>query len=133
MSTTTPEPRSQESTQRIFDSVRQRFLVTGEYLRENASIEFNLDINQHDMKSNFLLLIDELRSSGDTAVLRRADHGYLLHVIRKPRYSQRRSKTPLILLIATLAAILADGFIRAHYYSDPLNPHLSTTVEIAAD
>jgi membrane-associated protease RseP (regulator of RpoE activity) len=130
MTATAPEPRSQENTQSIIDSVRHRFLVTNEYLREDGSIEFSLDANQQDLKSNFLSLIDELRSSADTAILRRAERGYFLVVLRKPRYSQRRSKTPLILLIATVAAILADGFIRAYSYSDPATPHLSTAGEI---
>ena len=69
--------------------------------------------------------------SGDTAVLRRAEQGYFLVVLRKPCYSKQKSKTPLILLIATLAAILADGFIRVYTYSDPLTPHLSTSEGIA--
>jgi hypothetical protein len=101
--------------------------VASEYLREDGSIEFHLDSNQRNIKANFVSLVDELRKSGDTAILGRSEQGYILYVIRKPRYSQKRSKTPLILLIATLAAILADGLIRAYTYSDALTPHLSTT------
>ncbi|MHB1867929.1 MAG: site-2 protease family protein [Nitrososphaerales archaeon] len=130
MSEASPESRSQESTQQIIDAVHARFLVANEYLREDAAIEFNLDANQRDTKSKFLSLIEELRKSGYTAMLRRSDKGYFLVVARKPPQSKQKSKTPLILLVATLGAILADGFIRAHSYSDPLTPHLNASEEI---
>ncbi len=130
MSFVAPEPRTQESVQRTIDGVRQRFLVTSEYLREDASIEFNLDSNQHDVKSGFLSLINELRRYGDTAILRRSGSGYLLLVIRKPKYSKQKVRTPFILLLVTLAIIVADGFVRVYSYSDPITAHLSTGEEI---
>ena len=104
--------------------------MTSEYLREDSAIEFNLDANQQNIKSKFLSLVEELRNSGNTALLRRSDQGYFLVVVRKPIPSKQKSKTPLILLVVTLAAILADGFIRAYFYSDPSTPHLGTSEEI---
>lgn len=131
MTDVAPEPQSQDRNQRIFDAVHQRFQVATEYLREDSAIEFNLAPDQNDLKSKFLSLIGELRAFGDTAVLRHSDKGYLLIVVRKPRYSGKGSNTPLILMIATLGAILADGFIRAYTYPTSL-AHLTTLEEITA-
>lgn len=130
MTATGTEPRGQGDIQRITDEVHRRFAVANEYLREDGVVEFNLGPDQADTKSNFLSLIEELRKYGDTAALRRTEGGYLLIVFRKPAQSTRKYRTPLILLVATLAAILADGFIRAYFYSDPTTNHLSVAEEL---
>ncbi|MGI0090787.1 MAG: site-2 protease family protein [Nitrososphaerales archaeon] len=121
----------QQDTQRIIDAVHQRFAVTGEYLREDGTVEFNIDQNQQETKSSFLSLIDELRRFGFTAALRRVDRGgYLLTVVHKISGPRQKLKRPLILLSATLATILADGFIRAYIYSGSTAPHLGLGEEI---
>lgn len=118
----------------IIDAVHRRFLVTGEYIRADSGAEFSLDRDQSDVKSKFVSLVRELKMIGFSAVLRRSDQGYSLVVARKPPQIVRRSKTPLILLIATLATILGDGLIKAFSYSDPLTPHVGEfdAVAIAA-
>ncbi|MDG6905734.1 MAG: site-2 protease family protein [Nitrososphaerota archaeon] len=126
-----PEPQSQDRNQRIIDAVHERFQVATEYLREDSAIEFNLNQDQNDLKTKFLSLIGELRTYGDTAVLRKSEKGYLLIVVRKPRHSGKRSNTPLILMIATLVVILVDGFIRAYSYPTSLS-HLTTLEEVTA-
>jgi Zn-dependent protease len=131
MSSTSSQFRSQESTQQVIDEVHQRFLVTNEYLRDGGSIEFHLGPVQEDLKSKFISLVSTLRKSGDTAVLRRTDQGFFLVVARKPASETRKSKTPMILLIATLVTIASTGFIQAAYlYSDPLSPKLGVSSEL---
>ena len=115
-----------ENPSQIIEAVHSRFVVTGEYIRENSGAEFYLGENQNDLKSKFVSLIRELRMSGLTAVLRRMDTGYSLVVARKPIQIKRQSKTPLVLLIVTLATILGDGLFKAYNYKDPLTQHLAT-------
>ncbi len=115
----------------IIQAVHGRFLITGEYVREDSGVEFYLDPSQQDLKSKFVSLIQELKVIGFAGVLRRSENGYLLIVSRKPQQNVRRSKKPLILLAATLATILADGLIKAFTSPDPLNPHIGTLNAIA--
>lgn len=68
---------------------------------------------------------------GFTAVLRRSETGFLLIVGRKPIQVVRRSKTPLILLIVTLATILADGLIKAFTFPNTLGSHIGPLNAIA--
>ena len=119
--------RNHSSAQEIIDVVRQRFRVTSEYLREDTSVEFHLDPVQENVKSNFLSLIEILRKSGETAVLRRTVGGYFLVVGRKQLPERRKSKTPIILLIATIVTILITGFVQAYYAPHPLSPPLSAS------
>ena len=100
-----------------------------EYLREEG-VEFFLEEGQRETKPNFLSLVEELRKTGDSALLRNTDHGLLLVVFKKPVRKAQRVKTPLILLAATIIAIAADGFLRASSYSDPLTPRLGLSEEI---
>ncbi len=130
MSSASSQFRSQESTQVIIDAVHQRFLVTSEYLREDSSIEFHLAASQDGLKSKFITFIDFLRKTGDTALLRRTDQGYFLVVARKPVSVSGKSKTPMILLIATLVTIVSTGFIQAYTYSDPITPRLSLSSDL---
>jgi membrane-associated protease RseP (regulator of RpoE activity) len=97
---------------------------------ENGSVEFYLTPNQKDTKSNFLSLHQILARSGKAAVFRRTDKGYLLVVVPKPQQSKQRLKIPLILFAATLAAVFADGYLRASSYSDPSVPSLSTNQDV---
>ena len=122
--------RGQEDTERIIDLVHQLFAVDGEYLRDDSAIEFSLSPLQNDTKTGFLSLIDALRKTSDTAALRRKDGGYLLLVYRKPVYPRQRTRTPLILFVATIIAVLADGFLRAYSYQNPNQSHLALYQEI---
>jgi len=112
------ESRSPEQTQFVIDSVRHRFDVVQEFLREDNALEFHIGASQKETKSSFLSLLDELRKTGDSAILRRTDQGLLLIVFRKPPRSRQKLKRPLILLIATIITILADGFLRLYLYPD---------------
>ena len=119
--------RNHSSIQEIIDAVRQRFRVISEYLREDSSVEFHLDSVQEDIKSNFLSLIEFLRKSGETAVLRRKDDGFFLVVGIKQVPERRKSKTPVILLLATIVTILITGFVQAYYSPHPLSPPLDVS------
>ena len=112
-----PEQRTQEEIQRITDAVRRRFPVTQEYIREGESLEFFLDEQKSvDTKSSFSSLVTELKAGSDTALLRRTmEHGLLLVVFKKPPYPKQRLKIPVILLLATVISVLADGVIRVVY------------------
>ena len=114
------EQRSAEQTQFAIDAVRQRFMVTQEYLRDGQALEFYIDPSQNETKNSFLSLLDELRKTGDSAILRNTDHGLLLIVFRKPVYKKQTLNKPLILLIATIITIFADGALRAYSYQDPI-------------
>ncbi|MGI0079571.1 MAG: site-2 protease family protein [Nitrososphaerales archaeon] len=117
------EQRSVEQTQFVIEAVRRRFVVTQEYLREGQALEFYLDQNQKETKQSFLSLLDELGKTGDSAILRNTDHGLLLIVFRKlVQKKERRLNRPLILLIATVITIFADGVFRAYGYSDQGSP-----------
>jgi membrane-associated protease RseP (regulator of RpoE activity) len=130
LTTTGSETGTQQDAQEIIDVVRQRFSVSREYLREDGVVEFSLDLNQANIKSSFLALLQQLRKKNNSAVLRRADNGYLLMVFEKPVYHVQRLKTPLFLFLATVAAVIADGFLRAYGYSAPHSPHLSLSNDL---
>jgi len=117
----TTQTRSQDEIQRIIDLVRQRFSVEQEYLGERDSLEFFLSENQRETKSAFVSLTTELRSTGDSALLRRTDKGLLLLVFKKPPYPKQRLRTPAILLLATIITVLIDGVYRALSIQNPLS------------
>ncbi len=97
---------------------------------ENGSYEFYLTPDQRDTKSRFLSLNRMLASSAKAAVFRRTDKGFLLVVVPRPAPPRQNLKTPVVLFGATLAAVFADGFLRASSYSDPTVPHLSTNQDV---
>jgi len=90
--------------------------VSSEYLREQG-VDFTLDRTQPDLKNNFLGLLDDLRPGGNTAYLRRFDNGYDLVVTRKPPKSSHRTKLPMILLLATIVAVVVDGMFRVNLFT----------------
>lgn len=119
-------------TQQVIGSVRQKFSVAQEFLREDGMLEFHIDRSQPDTKTKFLSLIAELRTTGDSAVLRRKGDGgglYLL-VFKKPAPAKNNLKKPLILLAVTILFIAADGFIRVSGYHDPLTTRLTFSGEL---
>ena len=113
MTTTSAESRSPEQLQHIVDAVRSRFIVTQEYIREGASLEFFIDPSQQDTKTKFLSLLQELNKTGDLAALKKSDHGLYLVVFRRPVYKQSRSLLPFVLLVATITTVTIDGYYRA--------------------
>lgn len=112
--------RSPEQTQLAIDAVKKHFAVVQEYIVEGQALEFFLDQNTKETKKAFLSLLEDLAKTGDTAVLRNTDHGLLLNVFRKPVYKKANLNRPLILLIATVISIFADGLFRSYYYRDPI-------------
>jgi Zn-dependent protease len=113
--TSASEERTTEQIQAIIDAVRQRFVIAQEYIVEHHALEFYVDPSQQETKENFLSLENELSKSGDSAVLRNTDHGLLLVVFRKPPRGRQRLRTPLILFVATIITIFADGYLRVQY------------------
>jgi Zn-dependent protease len=110
---TTTDFGSAQDYQKITEAVRQRFSFSSEFLREEGVVEFTLDAVQKNIKSSFLSLLNELRPSYKTAVLRKTETGLLLVVFQKPPFQKQKIRTPLILFLATVAAVVADGFFRA--------------------
>ena len=130
MTAISSEPKTELSSQDVINAVHERFAVDSEFLGENGSYEFYLTPNQQDTKARFLSLNRILASSGKAAVFRRTDKGYLLVVVQKPAPPKQNLKIPVVLFAATLAAVFADGYLRASSYSDPTVPRLSTNQEV---
>ena len=110
--------------------MHERFAVDSEFIGENGSYEFYLTPEQQDTKARFLSLHRILTGSGKVAVFRRTDKGYHLGVYPKPPPPKQNLNIPLVLFAATLAAVFADGYLRASSYSDPTVPRLSTNQDI---
>jgi Zn-dependent protease len=100
--------------QEVIAIVHSLFSVRNEFIREDGAVEFMLD--RSDSKRGFLSLLAELRPSGLSAWLRqRADkeEEYILVVFKKPLVRKRRNlKLPAALFVATVVAVVADGFLR---------------------
>ena len=125
------EPRLELSTQEVINAVHERFSVDSEFMGENDTIEFYLNPIQKQTKSSFQSLHRMLAGAGKATVFRRTDKGYLLVVVQKPPQSKQQLKIPLLLFAATLAAVFADGYLRASSYSDPTVPRFSTHQDIS--
>jgi membrane-associated protease RseP (regulator of RpoE activity) len=121
MTTAETSSRTPQDIQHIIDSVRERFTVTKEFVRDGGGLEFTLDPSEAETKRKFLSLLGVLRAGGDSAVLRRTDEGLLLIVFRKPVSRPTKLTRPLILLAATIITIFADGAIRSYSSSTPIS------------
>jgi membrane-associated protease RseP (regulator of RpoE activity) len=110
--------RSPEETQFVIDNVRKRFVVTQEFLSEGAeSLQFFLDSAQTDTKANFLSLSEELKKTGDMAILRNTDHGLMLTVVKKQTRKKGRIKLPVALFVATIVTVFIYGFLSSYNYT----------------
>jgi membrane-associated protease RseP (regulator of RpoE activity) len=128
LSSVSPEGSLPDISFQVIDAVRRRFPVASEYHLENGNFEFNLESNVPETKQAFKSLLDEVGKYHKTAVLRKqADGSLQLHVLEKMPYSKQRVKIPLVLLLATIIAVFADGYLRSSGYSDPLTSHLSAS------
>ncbi len=116
-SQTPPRVRSPEQSQRVIDAVHRHFTIAREYYREDLDIDFFIDPSQAETKQAFLALSSDLRATGDMAILRRTDEGLYLKVFPRPPVQKSKTRTPLILLAATIAIIFIDGLIRPSIFS----------------
>jgi Zn-dependent protease len=107
-----PNLRTPEQYQQIIEVVHHRFNVMKEFYGENRELEFVVNPAQSDTKSAFLELTNELRATDDMAILRRSDDGLYLKVFPRPPSPKSKTRTPIILLVATIGTIFLDGLIR---------------------
>jgi membrane-associated protease RseP (regulator of RpoE activity) len=133
LSTTT---RSPDQIDHVLNAVRSRFQIQREYMGEGGQIlEFAIE-PKSETKQNFLALIEDLRHTGDTAVLRKTDTGQLLMVFRKQVHGKPSVKKPLILFIVTVLFIFGDGMLRLRipslFFLQPLNISLVSEFSIAS-
>ncbi len=113
-----PPERSPEQTQYIIDSVHRLFNVTQEYRTEGGQpLQFFIDPAHTDTKAQFLSLVEELKKSGDMAVLRNSDHGVMLTVAKKPVRGKSRVKLPIAMFIATICTVFIYGFLSSYNYT----------------
>jgi membrane-associated protease RseP (regulator of RpoE activity) len=115
----------------VIDAVRSRFPVASQYHLENGNFEFNLEVGNFETKNSFKSLLSEVSKYNKSALLRRQNDGTLqLHVFEKMPHPRQNMKIPLILLLATIVAIFADGYLRIAPYTDPVTPRLSQTTDL---
>jgi Zn-dependent protease len=102
-----------ELTNRIIEKIRRHFPQISEvYLREESAVEVRLPINT-DVKKNFVDLIDDLREINYLAVVRRTESD--LQLIAFQRLEEKARKTsywPPLLLLASIAIVIIDGYLR---------------------
>lgn len=99
----------------VAEKVKTLFHIRNQYFREQGAVEFEVEENGGN-KLAFLKLIKEIKPLGYLAVLRRGE-GYLtLIAFRKPEVKKRGLRLNLILLLATLGTVAADGFFKSSNY-----------------
>jgi Zn-dependent protease len=109
-----PDSRSSEQAQQVIDAVHRHFRVNREFFGEQQDIEFFVDPVQADTKTAFLDLANDLRPLGEMAILRRTDDEYFVKVFPRPVFPKSKSRTPILLLVATVVVIFLDGFLRPY-------------------
>ncbi|MEM1994027.1 MAG: site-2 protease family protein [Nitrososphaerales archaeon] len=99
----------------VAEKVKTLFHIRNQYFREQGAVEFEVEEDGGN-KLAFLKLIKEIKPLGYLAVLRRGE-GYLtLIAFRKPEVKKRGLRLNLILLLATLGTVAADGFFKSSNY-----------------
>jgi Zn-dependent protease len=99
----------------IADRIKSLFKTRNYYLREQGAVEFEVEDDKEN-KENFLKLLKEIKPMGYLAVLRRSGDYLTLIAFRKPVMKARRLRLNLILLLATLGTVTADGFFKSSSY-----------------
>ncbi len=93
----------------IIAAVQPRFTYTEHYLREDGTVEFKVG-SVEGVKEKFKELISEIKSRGLVALLRRVNEDTILAVGKDVLRIEYRSRTPIILLIATVTIVAIDGW-----------------------
>lgn len=105
----------------IESMVRPRFTVKSVLLREEGLVEYSLE-RTTDTKQNFKDLISILKLRGGAAILRVAGDDLTLFVRNSIQVPTSKSRTPIILLIATLVTISVDGVLRFLAFGGAITP-----------
>lgn len=108
---------SNEDIERL---VRSGFAVKSVFLREDG-FEYIVE-KSPDIKRNFATLLAGLKARGGVAVLRSSGEDLLLLIRKHIDYPKPKSRTPLILLLATLATIGIDGIFRFLAFEGSITP-----------
>lgn len=111
----------QEGLGEIVELVRSHFKVRDYYVRAEGPIEFEI-LKQEKLKESFVKLVGALKPNY-IAFLRGSGDTLNLFVLKAPPPKTFKRRTPLILLIATIATVASDGFIRSANlpgYSTPM-------------
>ena len=110
------------SNEDIEKLVRSGFTVKSVFLREDG-FEYIVE-RSPDLKRNFAVLLASLKVGGGVAVLRSSGEDLLLLVRKHVDYPKSRLRIPLILLLATLATIGADGVLRFLAFEGSITPFI---------
>jgi len=104
-----------EEQRLVADKIRSLFKTRNYYLREQGAVEFEVEEDKEN-KGNFLKLLKEIRPMGYLAVLRRSEDYLTLIAFKKPAMRARSLRLNLILLLATVGTVIADGFFKSSGY-----------------
>lgn len=99
----------------VAERIRTLFHARNYYLREQGAVEFEVEEDKGN-KESFLKLIKEIKPMGYLATLRRSGDYLTLIAFRRPVMKPRGLRLNLILLLATLGTVTADGFFKASAY-----------------
>lgn len=101
------------------EAVSRRFTVTDVYY-EGGSLTFR--VAELEIKEGFRSLYRELSKSGYIPVSERDELGVKVKVYRFQAREWRRTATPLVLLLITIATTFVDGYLRSLGGADLLRP-----------
>jgi Zn-dependent protease len=104
----------------VAEKIKPLFRTRKYYLREQGAVEFEVEEDKGN-KEAFLKLLKEIKPLGYFAVLRRSGEYLTLIAFRRPLTKPRSPTLNLILLLATLGTVTADGFFKASEYPGNLS------------
>ena len=99
----------------VAEKIRALFRIRNYYLREQGAVEFEVEEDKGN-KEAFLKLLKGIKPLGYLAVLRRSGDYLTLIAFKRPLIKPRGLRLNLILLLATLGTVTADGFFKASGY-----------------
>lgn len=94
------------------ERVDSRFNVRDRFLREEGSVEVEVE-ESSNTKKEFVGLLNDVKKRGYLAFLRKRNGLLILTIVRSASSEPRNPLIPLILFIATIGTVIADGFIRS--------------------
>ena len=108
-----PEYDSEYNEQQwLNERVDSRFIVRDRFLREEGSVEVEVE-ESSNTKKEFVGLLNDVKKRGYLAFLRKRNGLLILTIVRSVASEPRNPLIPLILFIATIGTVIADGFIRS--------------------
>jgi len=109
--------------------VSRHFTVTDVYY-EGGSLTFR--VAEAEIKEGFKSLYRELSRTGYVPISEQDELGVKLRVYRLQEMGWRRTATPLVLLLITIATTFVDGYLRSLGGSDLLRPPFNDPLFSAA-